>query len=265
MEITVLIEDSEGAIGLKCEHGLSLYVKTDMHNVLVDTGSSGEFIENAGALGIDVKNVDVLVLTHGHYDHGGGIMEFARINPEAKIYMQKTAGGNFRHGDKYIGLDKDILSLPGLVYVGTEHKIDHELSIFSRITGRRYFSRGNMEFIEEKSGVKTPDSFSHEQCLVINNKVLISGCAHNGILNILDRFREIYGCDPEAVISGFHMVKKFPYTKQEIEDIKETAKELAQMDTMFYTGHCTGDEAFAIMKPIMKSKLHKIHTGSVII
>ena len=88
-------------------------------------------------------------------------------------------------------------------------------------------------------------------------KILISGCAHNGILNILDSFRNIYGTDPSIVISGFHMVQP-EYTEDDLQKIKETAVELSKMDTVFYSGHCTGETAYQLLKEIMGEKLKAI-------
>ena len=112
------------------------------------------------------------------------------------------------------------------------------------------------------------DDFSHEQCLAVaqnGRKWLISGCAHNGILNILDRYMDIFGTMPDAVISGFHMMKKDgEYTDEEKSVIVQTAEELAETDTIFYTGHCTGIPAFEIMKEIMGDQLIALHSGETI-
>ena len=92
MRIINLMEDTPGVTGLYYEHGLSFYIETEKHKILLDTGASSAFIENARHLGIDLKKVDVVVLSHGHYDHAGGILAFAKLNSTAKIYMQRTAG-----------------------------------------------------------------------------------------------------------------------------------------------------------------------------
>ena len=112
------------------------------------------------------------------------------------------------------------------------------------------------------------DEFEHEQYLVIDERpcgerkpVLFSGCAHNGILSILDRFRELYGRDPEAVFSGFHMRKKDDYAREDIETIEEIGRELSRMKTRFYTGHCTGEIPFRILKRYMGEQLVYVHSG----
>ena len=90
-----------------------------------------------------------------------------------------------------------------------------------------------------------------------NKYILISGCAHNGILNILDSFREIYGTDPSIVVSGFHMIQP-EYTEDDLQEIRETAVELSKMDAVFYSGHCTGEIPYRLLKEIMGEKLKAI-------
>ena len=95
--------------------------------------------------------------------------------------------------------------------------------------------------------------------------MLLSGCAHNGILNILDHYRALYGDMPDLVISGFHMMKKAAYEKAEITLIREIAEELGSMGILFYTGHCTGLPAFEMMEEIMGETLHYVHSGDRIV
>lgn len=267
ISITVLIENTAEVSALTAEHGLSLYIETPNHALLSDCGASSAFLDNAQKLGIDIKSVDTVILSHGHYDHSGGIMPFAEVNKKAKIYMRRSAAGEHYHGERYIGIDRDILSLPQVVLIESEkvlESIDEELSVFSGIKGTRFLPKGNSELTRLENGKNMPDDFSHEQCLVIKRgggNILISGCAHNGILNILDRYRELYHDTPSVVISGFHMMKKTEHDADDIEIIKETARELAKADTIYYTGHCTGQLAFDIMKEIMGEKLRPLHTG----
>jgi len=96
-------------------------------------------------------------------------------------------------------------------------------------------------------------------------KILISGCAHNGILNILDEFKKIYSCDPDVVVSGFHLMKKNGYSQADEANIRAIAQELKTMNTTFYTGHCTGEEPFDIMKEIMTDNLQYVYSGRKII
>lgn len=274
MNITCLMENTAISDNVICEHGFSLFVETKNHKMLIDAGQSAAFADNAKNLGVDLSKVDMAMLSHGHYDHSGGIMTFADVNGTAPIYMQSNAGGDFYHKsdaiEKYIGIDKNILELSQVKLLDQNIRIDDEISVFSGVKGRRHFPSGNlilmMKTEDEEGNVSfVQDDFSHEQYVVIEEngkKVLISGCAHNGILNILDEFRELYGCTPDVVISGFHLMRKNGYSDEDIDNIKAIATELGEMNTTFYTGHCTGIEPFDIMKDIMKDKLKYIHSGS---
>src|SRR5699024_564782 len=111
MRIITLIENTPGAPGCVHEHGLSLYVETARHTLLMDTGATGALADNAAALGLDLSRVDTVVLSHGHYDHAGGLWRLVELAPHAQIYMQRGAGRDFYHGDRYIGIDKAILDL----------------------------------------------------------------------------------------------------------------------------------------------------------
>lgn len=271
LKIINLVEDTKGREGCGHEHGLSFYLETKKHKLLMDTGATGLFLENAQALGVDVTQVDTVILSHGHYDHSGGLLSFAKVNPKAQIYMRDTAGEAYYHVtdtlEKYIGIDKEILSLPQLVMVKGEKRLDEELSLFGGITGRKYPAKSNLQLKKKEGNVFVQDTFGHEQCLAIEQegkRILLSGCAHNGILNILDRYREIYGGMPDMVISGFHMMKKGEYTEEETETIVSTARELKQTGALFYSGHCTGQTAFALMKEIMGEQLRAIHSGESI-
>lgn len=268
MRIVNLVEDTKGNELCEFEHGLSFYVETENHKLLVDTGATNMFLRNAKKLGIDLSKVDTVILSHGHYDHSGGIMPFSEINSSAKIYMRENVDGEYYNlkdnKEKYIGIDKDIIKLPQCVFVAEDIKIDDELYIFTGIEGNRYPAKGNLMLKEKKEDSYIQDTFSHEQYLVISyesKKILISGCAHKGIVNILDRYYEIYKNYPDIVISGFHMIQKDTYTDDDVARIKNTAVELLKTGAKFYSGHCTGQEAFDIMKEIMGNMLIQIHSG----
>uniref|UniRef100_N2A3H7 Metallo-beta-lactamase domain-containing protein n=1 Tax=Eubacterium plexicaudatum ASF492 TaxID=1235802 RepID=N2A3H7_9FIRM len=277
MKIVVLIEDTgientgmeDIFTNPSCcfEHGLSLYVETKKHKLLVDTGATDAFIKNAEKLNIDLTGVDTVIISHGHYDHTGGIPAFHELNPKAQIYMQRSACGDFYHGERYIGMDPAIAELDCVHMLDGDCRIDEELFLFTKITGRKYFAKSNLLLSKKVNGQHAPDTFEHEQCLVITQgeeHTVISGCAHNGILNILSKYQEWYDKPPKTVISGFHMMKKGAYEQVEAQIICETAAQLCTeelSDTVFYTGHCTGEQAFALMKPYMGDRLRKIHSG----
>lgn len=267
MKLIILMEDTCGNAICEYEHGLSVYLETKKHKILMDTGASDKTLSNAEKLGVELEQVDTVVLSHGHYDHSGALRAFGQLNQKAVIYVQKSAFGDYFHGERYIGVDKEIAHLPGIVLLEGDRTIDEELSIYAGITGRRRWPQSNIGLSEMIEGEKRQDEFRHEQCLVIRGEktLLLSGCAHNGILNILDKYQELYGGLPDIVLSGFHMIKKAGYTEQEAEVIRQTARELAAANIVFYTGHCTGQTAIDIMQPILGDRLVPIHCGMEIL
>lgn len=272
MRIVNLIENTQGATGCLFEHGLSYYIELGSNKLLLDTGASEAFLANAKLLGVDLTKVEHLILSHGHYDHTGGVRGFAEQNALAPIWMQKSATDAYYHKnaelEKYIGIDPEIIKLPQVRLIEGSAVIADGIELFSGVTGRKLWPSGNLELKVFRDGQFVQDEFLHEQYLVLaegTKRVLVSGCAHNGILNILERFREIYGGEPNAVVSGFHMRKKEGYSEDDIRTICDIASELNGMKTVFYTGHCTGEEPYRMMKEIMGEKLVYVHSGDAVV
>lgn len=268
MKVTVLMENTSRDERLIAEHGLSIYVETRRHRLLVDTGASPAFLENARALGIDLSGVDLVILSHGHYDHGGGILAFAERYPSVPIYLRENA--TERHcrpdgeGIKEIGLDRNIHKLPQLVRVKGNRKLDEELFLFTNVTGREVWPDGNRILKREDQGQLVQDDFSHEQYLIVreeNKEVLLSGCAHNGIINILEEAIRIRNRQPDAVISGFHTRKRQGYEQKDLQMLWQMGRRLREYQSTFYTGHCTGEEAFEILRREMGEQIQPIYTG----
>lgn len=271
MKIVNLMDNLAGAAGCLCEHGLSYYIETKNHKLLMDTGASAQFLENAKMLGIDLTAVDTVFLSHGHYDHAGGILPFAGVNKTAKIYLQKGAVKEYYSvklgQEKYIGINPDIRNLPQIEWIDGDKKLDEELEVFSNVTGRKLWPKDNLTLKRKEAEGYVQDEFDHEQYLVIScvgKKILVSGCAHNGILNILDAYRSRYGGDPDVIISGFHMMKRTGYDETDIALIRETAETFAKTDIKLYTGHCTSEPAYLIMKEILGSQIVWVHSGDCI-
>lgn len=116
MQVVALVENTkqEGRGDLTAEHGLSLHIEHKGRLILFDTGATEAFARNAEKLGIDLGTVDALVISHHHYDHGGGLARFLEVNTEARIYLRKSKEENFYFRalgiiNKYIGLDQELL------------------------------------------------------------------------------------------------------------------------------------------------------------
>ena len=230
-------------------------------------------MHNAEKLGIDLSEVDTVILSHGHYDHSGGIIPFVKLNPNADIYMQETADADYYADDgekaeeeryRYIGIDKGISELTQVKKLQGDYRIDDELELFTIEKRSHALPFTNKRLLVKENGEFVSDDFVHEQYLVISDgskRILLSGCAHNGMLSILDAFKEKYGTAPNVVISGFHLMKKTKYTDDELREIIDIGKELKKYPTKFFTCHCTGEPAYKIMKLSMGEQIQYVHSG----
>ena len=245
MKITTLVENTSVNENILSEHGLSLYIETADTKLLFDMGQSDLFCKNAEILGIDLSKVDVAVLSHGHYDHGGGLSKFLQINNKAKVYVNRNAFGSYYNSEKYIGLDISLKENNRIILVDDEYKISENLTLYSCNDRNKEFDLGSFGLSKMIGGVKEPDDFLHEQYLLItenSKRVLISGCSHKGVLDITRWF------SPDVLVGGFHF-SKMPLD----ETLKSYAEYLNSFDTHFYTCHCTGTEQFEFMKKYMKN------------
>ena len=258
MKITTLIENTAISPNLTAEHGLSLFVETENVRFLFDAGQSGAFADNARKLGVDLKTADFAVLSHGHYDHGGGMARFLELNRRAKVYANENAFGAYHNGvQKYIGLDPRLRESPRLVLTGDEYAIAPGLTLFSCNQLPRPVPTDPGGLTEQVGEFLLPDEFLHEHYLLVEEngkRILLSGCSHKGILNILSWFR------PDVLVGGFHFKDLDP----DGEQLRRYGEALATFNTIFYTGHCTGQSQFDRLKTILGDQLHAISTGMTI-
>ncbi len=271
MKIINLIEDTKSDNNLINEHGLSFYIECTGKKILLDTGAGDAFLKNAQFLSIDLREIDTVVISHGHYDHAGGLTAFAQINGKADIYIQKSAVGEFYNlknpEPKYIGMDRRIKELPNVHFVEGDFEIAKGIKLFTLKETKREIPKGNKLLKVKKDNTFVCDDFCHEQYLALEeegHKVLLSGCAHRGILNIIKRYEEIFSCLPTEVVSGFHTVLS-EYTPNDDKQIKEWANIMLKMPTTFYTGHCTAEHPMQILKEILKDKLVVLHSGAQVL
>ena len=259
MKITVLIENTSPSENLACEHGLSLFIETDSHKILFDMGQTSAFAANAEKLGINLAEADLAVLSHGHYDHGGGLARFLEINSRAPVYLARTAFGKYYHGpEKYIGLNPSLAENPRLIFADDTCIIDPSLSLHTHNKSPLHRPINPFGLSELTPQGHVPDSFSHEHCLLIREhgkKILISGCAHKGVVNIVRWFR------PDVLIGGFHLTKLSPENPAHRAELDETAASLMELPATYYTGHCTGETVYNYLKSRMTSRLNLLTTG----
>ena len=271
MRITSIIENTSYK-GLPVEHGLSLYIeKDDGQKVLFDMGQSDLFVRNVESLGLCIADIDVAVVSHGHYDHGGGLESFLNKNHKARVYIHKDAflpHYSLRDtGLRYIGLDESLQENKQIMFCEEVTRMSSGMTLFANVQGNCSFPVGN-RLLFGPSATEN-DSFCHEQSLFIEENgelALFAGCAHRGIVNIIHKAEEVAGKAPTHVFAGMHLVKSGMTSVEEDSFIANLASELMKYkDTMFYTMHCTGEEQYKKLKSLMGSQIEYLACGDRVI
>ena len=267
MKITALVENTAPSGDLIKRHGLSVYVETTRHKLLFDLGPDDTFLRNAESLGIDIAEVDIVIISHGHADHGGGLPYFLERNTKAQIYIHREAFEPHytkllitRHN---IGLDEEFAENERITLVGNEYLIDAELILFANVGGRHMLPQGNKTLLVKQEGKLVRDRFRHETNLLIADSgvvALFTGCSHNGITNILTAARRYYS-QFDYVIGGFHMFNPTKRKTEPRERIVRVASELKHYRAQFYTCHCTGAKAFDILREHLGEQVEYFSTG----
>jgi len=268
VKLTVLSENTSVSDAFESEHGLSIDIETAGQHILFDTGAGSAFQRNAEKLGVDLATVDLLVISHGHYDHGGGLRIFLEVNSRATIYLHKQAFeahySKRAEGVADIGLDQTLPSNERFVFCDDQVVIDENIEVFSCVTAKRLFPSCNATLLMKRGDDFVPDDFAHEQNLVIqqNGKtMLIAGCAHKGIVNIVDACKDRLGQYPDYVVGGFHLSGSGGNRSEAPDVVDAIGEYLASTPSRYYTCHCTGTENFQRLRRILGEKIQYLSTG----
>ena len=262
MKVTVLIENTapEGS-GLAFEPGLSLYIEYNGKKILLDAGISGDFAANAEKLGVDLKAVELGVLSHGHFDHSDGLRTFFPLNDRVEFLLRPGAEGPYfsmKPNIRFIGIHREIWNdfrsrfrfVDGIYELGEGMWLLPDGEADPEFAGRAkdlVYKRGEDDFI--------PDDFRHEQSLVFETErglMVFNSCSHSGIVNIVRGVEKMLpGKKVYAVVGGFHMFGKntangMNCSEEYVYKVADALKELGVEEV--YTGHCTGLPALALLK-----------------
>ncbi|MGH4137113.1 MBL fold metallo-hydrolase [Clostridium sp.] len=272
MKVITLFENRTISKDYKCKHGLSLYIETSNHKILFDTGTDQSFAYNASKLGVKLEEIDIAVISHGHYDHGGGLETFLKLNSKAEIYIGKGAFDShlvklFGVIKYNIGLKKELIN-NRFVFVDRIMKIDDELTLLGDVKGNKLQPKGNDRLLKKFTNNSIgKDDFEHEINLLINEDrkySLFCGCAHKGIINIIERAKELIDNNLDTVVGGFHLMRtntKSSNSKVFLDDLSVNL--INNNVNKYYTCHCTGEQAYRYLSNTM-SNLNELKTGMII-
>lgn len=254
MKYSILINNISDNPLLTTQHGLSVFVESDNGKYFFDCGASKAFISNAEILGIDLKDVDYLMLSHAHIDHTGGLPYFLKINSKAKIICSSRI-----FGYEYFSLRKGVHSLSApqtepdqmsrFIFADKDTKIG-EINVISDVSNNYPRPKGNDSLkLKLSDNSFADDDFSHELIFVLNNKFVYTGCAHKGILNILNTLL-INKIKPQIVSGGFHLLSDCDGNLiDSLSDLLLLRKNIQKdfKNTDFVPLHCTCDKAIDII------------------
>ncbi|HCE58014.1 MAG TPA: MBL fold metallo-hydrolase [Prolixibacteraceae bacterium] len=258
MKITILTENVAGGKFL-AEHGLSYLIEIDGEKVLFDTGHTDVFLRNAEKLGIEIHyEVKTVVLSHGHWDHGGGLqyLENKNLITHPDSFSKRFGKSNHRS----VGLKlskKEIQQKFNLTETIKYYQISTNLFFlgeiprlndFESLTTAFEFENGEDDFVPDDSALAA----------VVNNElVVITGCSHSGICNICEHTKKVTGISKiYAVIGGFHLKHNNRQTLETVDYFKTNQVE------KLYPSHCTELPALAAFHE--EFKIEQVKTGMIL-
>jgi len=269
IRITTLVENTASGAGLLAEHGLSFWIEYGDKRILFDTGQSDILIKNAKVLGIDLAETDAIVLSHGHYDHTGGLASVLNIAEKAKIYLHPAATepkfSKKFSGAKLIGMSdsaKKAIQGRDVIWTATPAQLFPGIKVTGQVAHINNFEDvGGAFFLDENC--QKSDKLLDDQSLFIESAkglIVVFGCAHSGVVNTLDYIRKSTGQNKiYAVIGGMHLANASQiriantidaFKKYEIQKIVPL--------------HCTGQSAVENFKNAFGDKCLSLGTGKQI-
>ncbi|MCL2019867.1 MAG: MBL fold metallo-hydrolase [Oscillospiraceae bacterium] len=275
MKLLTLIENTAASEKLCTEHGLSFYIEHMGKKILFDAGATGLFAKNASRMLIDLKKLDIAVLSHNHIDHAGGLDVLLGYRPNIKIYAKKAVlNGVFKKAGIFqipIGLSSGYFEkrAENFVLFNSFQQIADGAFLMSCEVFEPYFTDKTLLMKKDKKAVA--DDYSHELFMVVfpsgepeDGIVVISSCSHAGVVNILNTVRLTWeGVPIIGFVGGIHLTtkggKKLICSFEEIEKI---AEEIKGMDIgQIYVCHCTGQKGYERLKIQLGDQIQYLRAG----
>lgn len=252
--ITILCENLVGRLVGSGEHGFSAFIETDQGNTLFDTGRGPSIVANSLALGKDLRTIQKIFLSHGHYDHTGGLPEVLKLKGRVDVHVHPDVFIDRIHILQEDGQEKKrFVGLPFkrsyLEFLGAHFLINKEFTEVEKkifLTGEvprgTAFEKPDLRLFAERNGKLGQDVFADDQSLVIdtdNGLILILGCAHSGLVNIINHVIGKTGKERfHAILGGTHLDFLTP------AQLEQTIAVLKKMDIeRMGASHCTGMKA----------------------
>ena len=265
----IILVDNIASEQLKNEWGLAIFIEYEGTSILLDTGGSKLYLDNAKKLDVDIRKVDYGVLSHAHYDHANGMENFFNANKESKFYLRAGSGENcyvkFGIFSRYIGIPKDTLKTykNRIVFVEGDYELIPGVTLIPHKTPNLAMIGKKNKMYIKKERKWYPDDFSHEQSIVFETEkglVILNSCSHAGADLIIN---EVANTFPDkhiyAIIGGFHL---YNASREEVQAFANRVKDTGIEKV--YTGHCTGEKSYRILKEHLGEKLEQFKVGLTI-
>ncbi len=271
MRITVITENRPSPDGrFRSEHGLALLFEWNGRPWLFDTGASAAVLDNLRVAGTDPSELYGIVLSHAHDDHAGGVEALLEANPQVRVWLSREAFGrrcfSLRTGRlRDISMDGTLPDrYPGrFVPVAGSGELEPGMRVLTAAEVSADCCLPDARLLTECGGERMPDDFQHEISLVLadgDRTVLLAGCAHRGLRNIVEACRKVTGRWPDAVAGGCHLPDGAESTERRAEELARYLSELPTRPFLF-TGHCTGERAAAVLKERMGERMALMRCG----
>lgn len=255
IEVLILADNTAAAPGITTEHGLSMWVSVDGKHILFDTGMGVALPENVAALGVDLRQTDCIALSHGHFDHTGGLPYVFGMAASPRIFLHPDALG-MRYGclqtppHKPIGMRPDIAEsliarTEDIIFTTCPMQISDHAWITGPVPRRTAFEdTGGPFFVDEACQIK--DAIADDQAIWLETAegiVLLLGCAHSGVVNTIEYVSALtHGSPVHAIIGGMHLLNASG------ERLEATVRALKQFRVeRIAPCHCTGDNVLPFL------------------